>query len=117
MILWKWNLYFFVLNSKLKFQTFLSDKDRLLKPTLDLLNSRLVDSFDVPRVLEMIPSNWSMKLTGDFLLNVLNSTLRRKHNNLVQKSIANNYTIHLQAELQELKKEQLYVDDDRLLKS
>lgn len=56
-----------------------------------------------------------MKLTGDFLLNVLNSSLRRKHNNLVQKSIANNYTIHLQAELQELKKEQLYVDDDRYL--
>lgn len=80
---------------------------------MELLNSRLVDSFDVPRLLDMIPSNWSMKLTGGFLVNVLSSSLSRKRTNLVEKSIANNYRVHLQVELNELKKEQLYVDDDR----
>lgn len=90
-----------------------SDKERLLKPTLDLLNSRFVDSFDIPRVLEMIPSNWSMKLTSDFLLNVLGSSLAHKRTNQVEKSIANTYKMGLQSQLFELKKEQLYIDDDR----
>lgn len=90
-----------------------SEKDKLLKPTLDLLNSRLTENFDIPKVLDMIPENWSMKLTGDFLLNVLSTNLSRKRTNLVEKSIANNHRIRLQAELYDLKKEQLYVDDDR----
>ena len=78
-----------------------------------MLNSRLIENFDIPKVLEMIPESWSMKLTGDFLLNVLSSNLSRKRANLVEKSIANTHKIRLQAELIDLRKEQLYVDDDR----
>ncbi|CAF0716807.1 unnamed protein product [Brachionus calyciflorus] len=89
-----------------------SERERFLKPTLDLMNSKLIIYFDIPKLLDMIPNNWSLKLTGDFLQNVLSHNLFRKRTKLVEKNLATNYKFYLQTVLFSLKKEQLYVDDD-----
>ena len=92
---------------------FLSEKENLFKPTLDLLNSKLLSNFDLPKLIEMIPNNWSMNLTNEFLQNALRYNLSRKRNNAVQKNISNNYKFTLQTIMHNLKKEQLYIDEDR----
>lgn len=89
-----------------------TEKEKLLKPTLDLLNSKLIVYFDVPKVIDMIPNNWSLKLTGEFLQNVLNTNLGRKRNTICHKHLANNYKFYLQSVLFNLRKEQLYIDED-----
>ncbi len=55
-----------------------------------------------------------MKLTGDFLQNVLKNNLLKKHKNAVEKNLANNYKFHLQSILHSAKKEQLYIDEDTM---
>jgi hypothetical protein len=89
-----------------------SDKEKLIKPTLELLNSKLISNFDMPKLLEMVPNNWSMKLTGQFLQNALQTTLAKKRNDMAEKSIALSHKFELQTTLFTLKKEQLYVDED-----
>lgn len=54
-----------------------------------------------------------MKLTGVFLQNVLRSNLSIIHKNQTQTSICRSYKLSLQSALHDLKKEQLYIDDDR----
>ena len=90
-----------------------SEKDNLLKPTMDLLNSKFLTNFDLPKLIEMIPNNWSMELTNEFLQNALRHNLSRKRNFSVQKNISNIYKFNLQMILHGLKKEQLYLDEDR----
>ena len=89
-----------------------SDSESLIKPTTELLNSKLIVYFDMPKMLEMIPNKWSMKLAGGFLQNALNTNLAKKRNCSVEKNISLNYKFELQTVLLELKKEQLYVDED-----
>jgi hypothetical protein len=91
---------------------FYSEKDKLIKPTIELLNSKLISNFDIPKLLEMVPNNWSMKLTGEFLQNALHTTLAKKRNNMAERSIALSHKFDLQTTLFTLKKEQLYVDED-----
>ena len=64
-------------------------------------------------MVEMVPNNWSMKITGDFLQNALNNNLSTKRNLLAEKNIAMNHKFNLQIKLFKLKKEQLYIDEDR----
>ena len=89
-----------------------SDKENYLKPTLELLNSKFLSNFDLPKLIEMIPNNWSLELTNEFLQNALRHNLSKKRNFSVEKNIANNYKFNLQTILQGLKKEQLYLDED-----
>jgi len=90
-----------------------SERDKLLKPTLDLLNnSGLVNHFDIPKLIEIIPSNWSIKLTSGFLLNVLEKSLSTRGLCSVEKSMSTSYKLTLQAITCDLKKEQLYIDED-----
>jgi hypothetical protein len=79
---------------------------------LELLNDK-PSNFDITKVIDMIPNNWSIKLTHQFVENVLQSNLRRKRTALVEKHISHQFKFLLQKELFNLKKEQLYVDDDR----
>ena len=90
-----------------------SEKENLFKPTLDLLNSKLLPNFDLPKLIEMIPNNWSMEFTNEFLQNALCHNLSRKRNFRVEKNISNQYKFNLQTVLHGLKKEQLYIDEDR----
>ncbi len=87
----------------------------MLRPTLELLNSNMVSEgmFDIPKLLEIIPDNWSIKLTSNFLLNILNSNVANKNKNLIQKNIYSNYKFSLKQIVHDLRKELLYVDDDR----
>lgn len=91
-----------------------SEKENLFKPTLDLLNSKLLPNFDLPKLIEMIPNNWSMEFTNEFLQNALHHNLSRRRNFRVEKNISNQYKFSLQTVLHGLKKEQLYIDEDRL---
>ncbi len=90
-----------------------SERDKLLKPTMDLLNNTgLVDNFDIPKLIEIIPNNWSVCLTSDFLMNVIKKNLANKGLCAVKKSISTSYKLTLQALASDLKKEQLYIDED-----
>ena len=84
----------------------------LVNPAVELLDSKLIIHFDIPKLLETVPNNWSMKLTAGFLQNALNSNLARKRQILAEKNIALNHKFNLQTTLFELKKEQLYIDED-----
>ena len=53
-----------------------------------------------------------MKLAGEFLQNALNINLAKRRNILVEKNIALNYKFSLQAISFDLRKEQLYIDED-----
>jgi hypothetical protein len=69
-------------------------------------------NFDIPKLIGIMPSNWSIKLTSDFLNNSLSNSLAKKRNNSVQKNIYSNYKFSLQKTMHELRKEQLYIDED-----
>ncbi|RNA43847.1 Transforming growth factor-beta receptor-associated 1 [Brachionus plicatilis] len=109
-------------NRKLLFNTLFSiylspsykDKEKLLKPALDLMNSNLIIYFDIPKLLEMIPNNWSLKMTGDFLSSVMHYNLSRKHCKLAEKNLAVTHKVALKTNLYNIQKEQLYIDDDSL---
>ncbi len=90
-----------------------ADKEKLLKPTIDLLNSKLATNFEMPKIIESVPNNWSMKLAGEFLQNVLQTNLAKKQNILVERNIALSHKFNLQKIVFNLKKEQLYIDEDR----
>ena len=102
---------------QLLFQLLLSpannEREKLLKPTLELLNSHLISSFDIPKLIEILPNNWSVKITSDFLQNVLQSNLSTKNNYSVEKNICAVHKFSLQTRMHNLRKEQLYLDDDR----
>ena len=91
---------------------FQSEKEKLLTPCLNLLNSPLSDNFDIPKLIDLIPNNWSIKLTSNFLANILQSNLAKKRNNSVKKNIYSNYKLSLQGTMYALRKEQLYIDED-----
>lgn len=88
------------------------DRDKLLKPALELLDSKLISSFDIPKLLEIIPSNWSVKITSNFLMNSLQKNLALKNNYSVEKKMCANFKFSLQTITYDLRKEQLYIDDD-----
>ena len=91
-----------------------SEKEKLLAPTLELLNNnRYSSNFDMPKLIETIPNNWSMKLASEFLKNGLSSNLSQKRFVKVYKTIANNYRFQLQTQSHELRRELLYIDEDR----
>jgi hypothetical protein len=54
-----------------------------------------------------------MEFTSEFLQNALHHNLWRKRNFRVEKNISNQYKFSLQTVLHGLKKEQLYIDEDR----
>lgn len=82
-------------------------------PALDLMNSNLIIYFDIPKLMEMIPNNWSLKILGDFLTNVMHYNLSRKHSKLVEKNMAVTHKVNLKTNLLNIQKEQFYIDDDR----
>lgn len=89
-----------------------SERDKLLKPTLDLLNSKLIAYFDIPKLIDIIPNNWSLKLTSDFLLESMERNLSVRNRNSARKAMCDNYKFSLQMIAFDLKKEQLYIDED-----
>ena len=90
----------------------ISERDKLLKPALELLNSQLISYFDVPKLIELIPSNWSIKITSDFLLKSMQRNLSLKNRYLARKEMSASFKFSLQMIAFDLKKEQLYIDED-----
>lgn len=84
-----------------------------MNPTLELLNSPLISNFDIPKLIEIMPNNWSVKVTSNFLLNILQKNLAEKSNISVRRNLSSNLKIDLKTVTYHLKKEQLYIDDDR----
>lgn len=85
----------------------------MLQPTLELMNSNLIIYFDIPKLMELIPNNWSLKMTSEFLNNVMHYNLSQKHYKLVEKNLAVTHKVALKTSLYNIQKEQLYIDDDR----
>jgi hypothetical protein len=89
------------------------DKENLLKPTLELLNSDLLQHFDIPKLLEIIPENWSLKITNNFLKNILQENLSKKNYYMLKKNIFSTYKFSLQKRIFNFQKELFYIDDDK----
>lgn len=92
------------------------NEEKLLMPCLNLLNGPFSSHFDIPKLIDLIPNNWSIKLTSRFLENVLQANLARKHSVLVKKNICSSHKFALQKCMHSLRQVQLYVDGDECFK-
>ena len=105
---WEFILLFFICYTI----QFIRDNIDFSENAAQLFNNKLVE-FDLSKVLETIPLNWSLNKISDFLQRNLIKLTASKRNISIKKSLCNYQNLSFREDLMKLKNKKFVLNDQR----
>ncbi|GLH03240.1 Transforming growth factor-beta receptor-associated protein 1 [Gryllus bimaculatus] len=100
------NLFFTLLTTYLNPKLDPEVREEYMRPAMDLLNARPVD-FDAVKVMEILPSNWSIAGLEPFLRGALRASMHRYRMSKLEAALARGENLQQQIALYETQKKKI----------
>lgn len=100
------NLFFTLLRTYLNPNLDPVRKEEYLRPAMDLLNARAVD-FDAVKVMEILPSNWSIAGLEPFLRGALRTSMHKYRMSKLEAALARGENLQQQFALYEIQRKKI----------
>ncbi|XP_062566210.1 transforming growth factor-beta receptor-associated protein 1-like [Saccostrea cucullata] len=87
-------------------------KDKLIKPAVELLNNNVAD-FDTVKVLQSLPDNWSVHIISQFLSRAVRKSMNLSRNTRIERMMSRGENLRVKQTSIELQREFVTMNDDR----
>lgn len=88
-------------------------KESLVKPAVDLLNSNVAE-FDTVKVLQSLPENWSVSLVSQFLNRAIRKSMNNSRTTRIERMMSRGENLQVKQNIIEIQKEFVTMNDDRM---